>query len=86
MFTLQNTNMQTFYNLLVFKVYFNCCKVEGHHLPPQLKNDPDIIKEEHLLTIYYILYILRELVQLCSFILAVIVSSQHALHMAGYGE
>ncbi len=33
--------MQTFYNELVFKVYFNCCKVEGHHLPPQLKNDPD---------------------------------------------
>ncbi len=40
-FTLQNTNMQTFNNLLVFKVYFNCCKVEGHHLPPQMKNDPD---------------------------------------------
>ncbi len=37
-FTLQNTN--TFYELLVFKVYFNCCKVEGHHLSPQLKNDP----------------------------------------------
>ncbi len=39
-FALQNTNMQTFYVLLVFKVYFNYCKVEGHHLPPQMKNDP----------------------------------------------
>ncbi len=39
-FTLQNTNMQTFYDLLVFKVYFNCCKAEGHHLPTQMKNDP----------------------------------------------
>lgn len=27
-FTQQNTNMQTFYDLSVFKVY--CCKVEGH--------------------------------------------------------
>ncbi len=42
-FTLQNTNMQTFYDLLVFKVYFNCWKVEGHHLPPQMKNDPNIV-------------------------------------------
>ncbi len=42
-FTLHNTNMQTFYDLLVFKVYFNCCKVEGHHLPPQMKNDPNIV-------------------------------------------
>ncbi len=41
-FTLQNTNMQTFYDLLVFKVYFNCCKIEGHHLPPQMKNDPSV--------------------------------------------
>ncbi len=32
------------------------------------------------------LFILRELAQFCSFILEVIVSSQHALHMAGYGE
>ncbi len=32
--------IQTFYNLLVFKVYFNCCKVEGHYLPQQIKNDP----------------------------------------------
>ncbi len=39
-FTQQNTSMHTFYDLLVFKVYFNCCKVEGHHLPPQMKNDP----------------------------------------------
>ncbi len=39
-FTQQNTSMQTFYDLLVFKVYFNCSKVEGHHLPPQMKNDP----------------------------------------------
>jgi len=31
--------MKTFYNLLVFKVHFNCCKVEGHYLPPQVKND-----------------------------------------------
>ncbi len=40
-FTLRNTNMQTFYDLLVFKANFNCCKVEGHHLPPQMKNDPN---------------------------------------------
>ncbi len=33
--------MQTFYDLLVFKVHFNCCKEEGHNLPPQMKNDPD---------------------------------------------
>jgi len=26
---------------LVFKVHFNCCKVEGHHLTPQMKNVPD---------------------------------------------
>ncbi len=39
-FTQQNTSMQTFYDLLVFNVYFNCSKVEGHHLPPPMKNDP----------------------------------------------
>ncbi len=36
-FTLQNTNMQTLYYLLVFKFYFNCCKVEGHHLHHKLR-------------------------------------------------
>ncbi len=41
MFTLQNTNMQTLYDLLVCKMYLNCCKIQfGHHLPPQMKNDP----------------------------------------------
>ncbi len=32
------------------------------------------------------LFILRELAKFSSFILEVMVSSQHALHMAGFGE
>lgn len=32
-FTLQSTNMQPFYYLLAFQVYFKQCKVERQHLP-----------------------------------------------------
>ncbi len=45
----------------------------------------ELIKLKQLRKEGYI-FILRELTQFCSFILEVIVSSQHALHVAGYGE